>query len=174
MNYQDGYHLPILGLLCDGRYFYFFQFVSGRQENTSPQFSMGIFPDGTRRISIESPEQGSDSTLYCQAKVREIRNACDCLYFVFLRGYQSGLEAYWTRSVERGKAAGKERTSTPGWDKAKIMAGKALEEAISAWNQHHKGKLAESKASAERALQFLTQRYKPRCVSSLVAVYANK
>jgi hypothetical protein len=26
---------------------------------------------------------------------------CESLYYVFLSGYQSGLEAYWNRSVER-------------------------------------------------------------------------
>jgi len=30
-----------------------------------------------------------------------------------LSGYQSGLEASWNRSVERGKAQGKGRDSTP-------------------------------------------------------------
>ena len=86
----------------------------------------------------------------------------DALYYVFLSGYQSGLEAYWNRSLEKGKAQGKGRDSTPGWHKAMVHATQALEEAISAWNLHNEGKLDESKASGEKAAQFLAERHVTR------------
>lgn len=100
-----------------------------------------------------------DSATDLRTFVRQIRNVCDSLYYVFLSGYQSGLEAYWNRSVEKGKVVGKGREATPGWHKAKELAKKALEEATFAWDQYHEGKLAESKISAERAVQALTERY---------------
>jgi hypothetical protein len=98
---------------------------------------------------------------------------CDSLYYVFLNGYQSGLEAYWNRSVEKGKAQGEGRQLTPGWHRAKELARGALEEAKSAWNQYRDGELEESKTSAERAVQFLAERYMLRWFPSLVAVDAN-
>jgi len=60
------------------------------------------------------------------------------------------------RRVERGKAQGKGRDSTPGCHKAIVQARKALKEAMSAWNLFYDGKRIESKNSAERAVQFLT------------------
>jgi hypothetical protein len=75
---------------------------------------------------------------------------------VFLSGYRTGLEAYWNRSVERSKDASRE--STPKWHVAKVSAGKALEEAKSAWNLRQENKFEESEVSADRALQFLVAR----------------
>jgi hypothetical protein len=88
--------------------------------------------------------------------MRRTRLLCDSLYYVFLSGYRSGLEAYWNRSMERSKVALRE--STPRWHNAKISAGRALEEAKSAWNLRQENKIEESNASAERALQFLVAR----------------
>lgn len=150
-------------VVCDGRHFYFFQFVRGLDENAYPQFSLGRFPDGARRISVERAAALLDSISDCRAQVKQICSICDGLYFVFLKACQSGLGAYWNRSVEK--------ESTPGWQTAKIMAGKALEEATSAWDQYDKTEREESKKYAETALGFLNQRYESRCVSSLVAVY---
>ena len=50
------------------------------------------------------------------------------------------------------------RESTPKWHVAIVSAGKALEKAKSAWNLRQGNKLEESKASAEKALQFLVAR----------------
>jgi len=55
----------------------------------------------------------------------------------------------------------------------KVQAEKALEEAKSAWDLYHEGKLQESIDSAERAAQFLAERYISRFFPSLVAVDAN-
>ena len=171
MNYQNGYHVPIMAILCDGRHFYFFRFLDQRQANTSPQVSLGKFANGHRRISIDDIELNPSTNP--RAFYQRIRTICDTLYYVFLSGYQSGLEAYWNRSVERGKAQGKGRHSTPGWHKAKVQAKNALEEAKSAWDLYHEGKLIESMDSAERAAQFLAERYMSRFFPSLMAVDAN-
>jgi hypothetical protein len=129
MNYRNKYSLPILGILCDGRAFYFFQFT--RQDHRkNPRFSLGKFPDGRKGINIQSsnPELVG-SEFDCRAAVQQLRNACQALYFVFLKGFKAGLEAYWNRSIEKGKEEGE---STPGWRNAMVMAGKALEESVSA------------------------------------------
>jgi hypothetical protein len=170
MNYQNGFDVPIMAILCDGKHFYFFQFVDRRQANTSPQLFLGEFADGDQRVSIDDIELNPSKDFH--AFVRQIRNTCDSLYYVFLSAYQSGLEAYWNRSMEKGKAQGKGRESTPGWHRAKVLAREALEEAKSAWNQYHDGKLVESKTSAERAVQKLAERYMC-CFPSPVVVDAN-
>jgi len=160
-----------MAILCDGKRFCFFQFLDKRPANASPQVFLGEFAEGHSGISIDDIELNPSTdprTFY-----RRLRRTCDSLYYVFLSGYLSGLEAYWNRSVERGKAQGKGRDSTPGWHKATVQARKALKEAMSAWDLFYEGKLIESKNSAERAVQFLAERYMSRFFPSLVAVDAN-
>ncbi|RMZ82040.1 hypothetical protein DV736_g6643, partial [Chaetothyriales sp. CBS 134916] len=38
MNFQDGFNVPIMAVLCDGAYFYFFKFKDKRQAGGAPQF----------------------------------------------------------------------------------------------------------------------------------------
>lgn len=151
MNFQDGYNLPIMAILCHGDYFYFFKFEDRRQAGGAPPFFLGKFPDGSWRLPIVEA-QPNDPAYF----VRHTRLLCESLYYVFLSGYRSGLEAYWNRSVERSKGA--LRKSAPKWQNAPASAGQALEEAKSAWNLRQENKLEESNASAERALQYLKAR----------------
>jgi len=157
--------------LCVGKHLYFFQFVDQRQANASLQLFLGRFANSDRRVNLDDIELNPSAD--SRAFVRQIRNICDSLYYVFLSGYQSGLEAYWNRSIEKGKAQGKGQESTLGWHRAKVLAKEALEEAKSAWNQYYDGKLAESKTSAERAVRHLAERYMSCCFPSLVVVDAN-
>ena len=60
--------------------------------------------------------------------------------------------------MEKGKAQGNARDSTPEWHNAMVHATQALEEAISAWNLYNEGKLDESKASGEKAARLLAER----------------
>jgi hypothetical protein len=146
-----------MAILCDGVYFYFFKFEHRRHEGSAPQFFLGKFPNGSWRLRIaeatlDDPTKPEDSTDF----LRQTRLLCESLYFVFLSGYQAGLEAYWNRSVEKSK--GVPRASTPKWHNAKVSARKALNEAKVAWNLRQENNLEESKASANRALQFLLTR----------------
>jgi hypothetical protein len=148
-----------MAVLCDGKTFSFYKFVNKHHAKGSPQIFSGEFSDGSTEIGIDntSPQSTSPDAFY-----QRLRRACDVFYYVFLSGYRTGLEAYWKRSVERGKAEGKVRDSTPGWQKAMVHATEALEEAISAWNLYNEGKLDESKASGEKAVQLLAERYVTR------------
>jgi len=56
------------------------------------------------------------------------------------------------------KSGGETRGSTLKWHKATVLAREALEEAKSAWDLYHEGKLAESRQSADRAQQLLAER----------------
>jgi hypothetical protein len=117
-----------------------------------PVRSLFKFPDGSwrQRIAETNPDDPKEF-------LRQTRLLCESLYFVFLSGYQAGLEAYWNRSLERSKNALR-RSTPPKWQVAKISAGKALEEAKSAWNLRQENKFEESEVSADRALQFLVAR----------------
>ena len=143
--------MPIMGILCDGNWFYFFKFENGRQAGSAPKFFLGKFPSGDWRQPIVEGNPNNPKEF-----LRQTRLLCESLYFVFLSGYQAGLEAYWNRSVERSK--GTHRESTPKWHVAKVSAEKALEEAKSAWNLRQEDKYDESEKSANRALQFLVAR----------------
>jgi hypothetical protein len=125
-----------------------------RQAGSTSQFSMGRSPSGDlqqyiAQTNLHNPDNPKDF-------LRQTRLLCESLYFVFLSGYQAGLEAYWNESVEKSKNGSRE--STPKWYAAKLSAENALKEAKSAWNLRQENKLEESEASAERAYRFLVAR----------------
>jgi hypothetical protein len=128
MNLQNGFNVPIMAILCDGSYFYFFKFKDRRQTGSAPQFLLGKLPDGNwrQRIAEANPDNPNDPRDF----LRQTRLLCESLYYVFLSGYRSGLEAYWNRSVERSKDVLRE--STLRWHNATVSAEKALKEAKSA------------------------------------------
>ena len=158
-----------MAILCDDKSFRFYRFVDNRSANVSPQLFLGEFPNGDREISIDDI---SLKDIDLQTIYRKLGRICDTLYYVFLSGYQSRLEAYWKYSVEKWKAQGKGIDSSPMWHKATVQAKRAIEEAISAWNLYGEGKLDESMESGDRAAQFLAERYVSRC-PSVVAMNAN-
>jgi hypothetical protein len=145
-----------MAILCDGTYFYFFKFVGGRPAGNAQQFFLGRFQDGSWRQRIAETKVDNPNDDDAKDFLRQTRLLCESLYFVFLSGYQAGIEAYWNRSMERSKQANRE--STPKWHIAKLLAERALEEAKSAWNLRQEDKYEESEESANRALQFLATR----------------
>ena len=154
MNFQDGFKTSITAVLCDGKEFQFFRFVGGRQTRAgNPMFFLGKFPTGSTRQIIPVPDPPIDKTFF-----HSTRALCETLFYIFLSGYQSGLESYWNRSVERGKRQGG-RKSTPAWHNATLMAKAAIEEAKLARTQWEERKTGESERSAEKALEYLAKRY---------------
>src|SRR5436190_14536766 len=87
VNYQNGFHVPIMAILCDGKQFYFFKFIDRHRVHVSPQFFWGKFANGDRTVNIDDIElnPGTDPRTF----VRQIRKTCESLYYVFLTGYQS-------------------------------------------------------------------------------------
>ena len=158
MNLQDGFNVPITAILCDGISFRFFEFLRrSPTRNAKPQLFLGQFVEGSEEEPIYEMAPGTDPTDF----IRRSRRLCESLYYVFLKGYHTGLEGYWNRSVEKGRSDGKGIDSTPGWVKAKNLARAALEKAQIAWNLGKGGKIDESKVSAEHALELLARRYVP-------------
>ena len=141
-------------VLCDGNRFYYYRFENGRQtRSANPQVFLGQFPDGSRQRTIFDSYRSDPVTF-----IRQVRPICESLFYVFLSGYVSGLDAYWKRSVERGKKQGKKRSSAEEWHKAKDLAAEALGVAKSAWDQRKENE-EESRQSAEIAFELLTERF---------------
>jgi hypothetical protein len=156
VNYQNGFNMPIIAILCDGKQFYFFKFL-GRSltRSAKAQFFLGRSADGSQDEPIYEMAPGTDPVVFIQ----RFRRLCESIFYVFLDGYRSGLEAYWNRSLERSQSEGKGRGLTPGWHRAKALPETALEEAKAAWTQRQEGRVEESMRSAESALEVLAKRY---------------
>ena len=84
--------MPIMAILYYGAYFYFFKFEDRRQAGNAPQFFLGKFPDGSWEQRIA--ERDSHDPDGPKNFLRQTRLLCESLYYVFLSGYRTGLEAY--------------------------------------------------------------------------------
>ncbi|KAK9236436.1 hypothetical protein V1525DRAFT_389511 [Lipomyces kononenkoae] len=144
MNAQNRYESPILGLLCDGRRLRFFEFSTDNGD----------------------AEEDFDA----RKAIKQIRSICEALYYVFLKGYCIGLEAFWNRSVEQATAENKARESTPKWGNAVTLALTALATAIRAREIYEEEDGEASEPVAVEAVKLLSQRYTiyPSYVISLV------
>ncbi|KAK9367050.1 hypothetical protein V1509DRAFT_641170 [Lipomyces kononenkoae] len=155
MNAQNRYQSPILGLLCDGRRLRFFEFST---DNGVNKFRLGKFPKGETRLLIPdiSPEDAEEDFDAGKA-IKQIRSICEALYYVFLKGYCIGLEAFWNRSVEQATAESKARDSTPKWGKAVTFALAALATAVRAREIYEKEDGEASEPVAVEAVKLLNQ-----------------
>jgi hypothetical protein len=97
---------------------------------------------------------------------------CESLFYLFLSGYQNGLDAYLERSVENARKQGKDRESTPKWHNALRLANEALDLATSAWDQKKDDK-DNSERSAEKALESIAEstRQAPYCMPSMLGSF---
>ena len=119
----------------------------------TPRFLKGKF--GPRRFHLPVPT-GDDDEAHPQRFIGQIRCVSEVLYYIFLVGYVTGLEAHWRRSVAAGEAEGQ---ATPSWHKALDMARECLKEATRASTLRKNGKVIESQEAADRAHQLLIERY---------------
>ena len=154
MNSQAGFKVPILAILCDGNSLYFYKFDERRDK--TPRFLRGTF--GNDQCEIPVPT-GIDYKTHPERFVGQNRCVSEVLYYVFLVGYVTGLEAHWNRSVAAGKAEGQPKPSTPTWHKTLDLASKCLNEAIWASTLRKNEKVIESQEAADRAHQLLIERY---------------
>ncbi|RFU32625.1 hypothetical protein B7463_g3726, partial [Scytalidium lignicola] len=123
----------------------------------SPQFFIGNFQGGSKRIRIEDPPSSFDSDYDCRNHVLLIRRSCEALYYMFLKSYIAGLDANWNRSTQTGEREDKERDSTPGWLNARSKGEAALNTAIQGSEEYFRGELANSEGSAKLAADFLEE-----------------
>lgn len=154
MNSQAGFEVPILAILCDGKSLQFYKF--DETHDKKPRFLKGTF--GNDQFQVPVPT-GTDYKTHPDRFVGQNRYVSEVIYYVFLVGYVTGLEAHWNRSVAAGKAEGQPRPSTPTWHKALDLARESLKEATRAYMLRKNDKVIESQEAADRAHQLLIERY---------------
>ena len=158
MNAEDGFEVPILAILCDGRDFFFFKYEANMHVGSAlPIFARGAFGGNTKHTIISIPD------LACQPNPEEfvgnIRRLSEVLYYVFMNGYISGLEACWKCDSSKGTAEGRSQSSTPSWHNALVTAKSALEQAMLACSKREQDKAEESEILAKKAHELLKERY---------------
>lgn len=154
MNVEDNFEVPIIAIPCDGRDFFFYKFEANTHVGSAlPIFARGTFGKNTK-ISVPDSTYRSDPEKF----VGEIRRLSEVLYYVFMKGYISELEAYWKCSNSNKTAEGKTRSSTPGWHNALVMAKSALEQAMLGCSKREQEKVEESEIVAKKAHELLKER----------------
>lgn len=100
----------------------------------------------THRVEVHSYEQSTRVSF-----LRSLRPICETFYPLFLRGYISGLQNYYERSVAAAVAQGGPRTSTPAWASAIGAAEDALRMAVDAAEKAHGATKEEVVVAGEMA-----------------------
>ena len=158
MNAEDGFEVPILAILCDGRDFYFFKYEANVHVGSAlPIFSRGAFGGNTNHTILSIPDLARQSNI--EDFVGNIRRICEVLYYVFMTGYISGLEACWKRYSSKGTAEGRSQSSASSWHNALVKAKSALEQAMLACSKREQDKAEESEKLAKIAHELLKERY---------------
>jgi hypothetical protein len=115
VNYRNGYSIPILGILCDGKEFHFFEF--SRQYNEKLRFSLGILPNGISSIEIQGLGlEPVGSRLGCLTSPKQIRAV---LILFFLEDIKLALKrigiAVWIRPRQKVKNETRHRDDIMLW-----------------------------------------------------------
>lgn len=157
MNAQDGFEVPILAMLCDGRDFFFKYEANVHVGSALPIFARGAFGGNTKNTIISVPDSACQSNP--EDFVGNIGRLSEILYYVFMNGYISGLEACWKCDGSKGAAEGSSQSSTPSWHNALVTAKSALEQAMLACSKREQDKVEESEILAKKAHELLKERY---------------
>lgn len=158
MNAEDGFEVPILAILCDGRDFYFFKYEANMHAGCAlPIFARGAFGGNTTHTILSVPDLARQSNP--EDFVGNVRRLSEVLYYVFMNGYISGLEACWKCDSSKGTAEGRSQSSAPSWHNALVTAKSALEQAMLACSKREQDKAEESEILAKKAHELLKERY---------------
>jgi hypothetical protein len=149
---------PIFGILCIGSLaestFDFFSF-DGR--TSPPTISRGAFhtpdsnPPETYIATLEVPDYSATSKINF---IRSLRPICEVLYYILLRAYKTGIRV----NLNMQNAIDNNKETMPSWNKAHLLATKALTHAKDGGT---KAAAHDSAANEEAglALECLQQRF---------------
>ncbi|KAF8535858.1 hypothetical protein BDD12DRAFT_750529 [Trichophaea hybrida] len=138
-NFQQGFNLPVYGILSDGSSWMFFRF------NRTLQVARGVIPaEGDRQYLEYSipPFQSTKTVEY----VRSLRPACEYIYSIILTRFVNSIGAFYDQSIRRHS----KRSSTPQWLNSRTAARNALEKALLAAREAEAIRLVEVKISVNR------------------------
>ena len=152
---NEGFKVPVFGILCDGKSFEFFSFDGS---TSPPSFTRGCLPG-------DPPEfrrglQLSDFTLTGPARfIAELRQICEVIFDLLMSSFVSSLTAFQQRSERKGMKNQKPRKSLAKWEEALKYAKDASEKFRNA-EAMRKGQLVDdANKVAEEAMKALKQRF---------------
>ncbi|KAK6334050.1 hypothetical protein TWF696_002554 [Orbilia brochopaga] len=166
-NEKQGFSVPIMGVLTDGSSFEFFSY-----DGYSKSFSRGLLvakstPGSTAiaRVTLPPITQATGVEY-----IRALRPLCESFYFLLMKGFLAGLEAYIRRARDYGAGDGTRNYGSEGeWELALAKAVFARNKAVEAGELAMEGQVQkadrlaeESKALLEESLMSIPSGYQRR------------
>ncbi|EPS43101.1 hypothetical protein H072_2928 [Dactylellina haptotyla CBS 200.50] len=148
-NEKQGFSVPIIGILCDGSSFEFFSY-----DGYSLTFSRGLLvsrsvPGSTAiaRVTLPPITQATGVEY-----IRALRPLCEAFYFLLLKGFLAGLEAYIRRARDYGATDGtRNYGSESEWELALAKAVFARNKSVEAGEAAIGGNVLKAEKLAEEA-----------------------
>ncbi|KAK6354288.1 hypothetical protein TWF730_008700 [Orbilia blumenaviensis] len=156
-NEKQGFSVPIVGILCDGSSFEYFSY-----DGYSKSFSRGLLvakstPGSTAiaRVTLPPITQATGVEY-----IRALRPLCESFYFLLLKGFLAGLEAYIRRARDYGAGDGtRNYGSEAEWELALAKAVFARNKSVEAGETAIEGNVQAAEKIAEEARMLLEERY---------------
>jgi hypothetical protein len=166
INTQQGYRVPVYGILCDGDIFEFFLF-DGTTEPFAFKRGLGLNDPLTLRRPFRLPDP--EDTLTTRPFIDALRPICEITFDLLLSGYVSSLKAYLDRSVNQSAIGGRPRKNVDKWAEAMSAAVRASEEFRDAETKHQTRLIDEANSIVEEAMASLKCRYGIPTFSNIVS-----
>lgn len=155
-NEKQGFSVPILGILCDGSSFEFFSY-----DGYSKTFSRGLLvsksiPGSTAIARVTLPPITQATGI---EYIRALRPLCESFYFLLLKGFLAGLEAYIRRARDYGSDGSRNYGSEGQWELALAKAVFARNKSVEAGETAMDGHIQKAERLADEAKALLEERY---------------
>ncbi|KAF3315328.1 hypothetical protein TWF173_003872 [Orbilia oligospora] len=154
-NEKQGFSVPIVGILCDGSSFEYFSY-----DGYSKSFSRGLLvakstPGSTAiaRVTLPPITQATGVEY-----IRALRPLCESFYFLLLKGFLAGLEAYIRRARDYGAGDGtRNYGSESEWELALAKAVFARNKSVEAGETAIEGNVQGAEKLADEARMLLEE-----------------
>ncbi|KAF3924603.1 hypothetical protein AA313_de0201353 [Arthrobotrys entomopaga] len=155
-NEKQGFTVPIIGILCDGSSFEYFSY-----DGYSKSFSRGLLvsksvPGSTAiaRVTLPPITQATGVEY-----IRALRPLCESFYFLLLKGFLAGLEAYIRRARDYGAGDGTRNYGLESeWELALAKAVFARNKSVEAGETAIMGDVMRAEKLADEARSLLEER----------------
>ncbi|KAF3214506.1 hypothetical protein TWF679_004874 [Orbilia oligospora] len=159
-NEKQGFSVPIVGILCDGSSFEYFSY-----DGYSKSFSRGLLvakstPGSTAiaRVTLPPITQATGVEY-----IRALRPLCESFYFLLLKGFLAGLEAYIRRARDYGAGDGtRNYGSESEWELALAKAVFARNKSVEAGETAIEGNVQGAEKLADEARMLLEESSKSK------------
>ncbi|EWC46289.1 hypothetical protein DRE_04460 [Drechslerella stenobrocha 248] len=154
-NEKQGFSVPILGILCDGSSFEYFSY-----DGYSKSFSRGLLvarstPGSTAIARVTLPPITQATSV---EYIRALRPLCESFYFLLLKGFLAGLEAYIRRARDYGAGDGTRNYGSEGeWELALAKAVFARNKSVEAGEMAMEGGIQQAERLADEARALLDE-----------------